>query len=397
MTEKNIEAQVRNLLSKNTRQTEGYQYTIPSKDTYPYQWLWDSCFHAIIYSSYDIPRAKDEIRALLSAALPNGLVPHMIYWERGPRINIDWGNGKKASTITQPPMIAYAIWRIYEKEPDQDFLKETYASLFHFYKYLLTDRDPHERRLIGLINPDESGEDNSPRFDELLDLPPIHEFSENLKRRIALVNENKKCNFDAPFCMKNVFWVKDVPFNAIMVENLHALARIAEKIGRSYDAQYFAKMADEVKKSMRELMLENGLYYSTFGDDYRKIRVETWATFSPLFAKIPSQIEAERLVKDELTNPEKYWDTYPITTVSKKDPSFSLTDMWRGPTWISINWFLYRGLMRYGFTNVAEKIREGSMALIEKSGFREYYHPHTGEGLGAHEFTWGGLVLDMRP
>lgn len=33
--------------------------------------------------------------------------------------------------------------------------------------------------------------------------------------------------------------------------------------------------------------------------------------------------------------------------------------------------------------------------LIGKSGFREYYNPFTGEGYGAHDFTWSGLVADM--
>jgi hypothetical protein len=33
--------------------------------------------------------------------------------------------------------------------------------------------------------------------------------------------------------------------------------------------------------------------------------------------------------------------------------------------------------------------------LIDVSGFREYYNPHTGEGGGANEFCWPGLVLDM--
>jgi hypothetical protein len=33
--------------------------------------------------------------------------------------------------------------------------------------------------------------------------------------------------------------------------------------------------------------------------------------------------------------------------------------------------------------------------LVEKSGFREYYDPVTGEGHGAREFTWSGLLVDM--
>lgn len=66
-----------------------------------------------------------------------------------------------------------------------------------------------------------------------------------------------------------------------------------------------------------------------------------------------------------------------------------------GPTWIGVNWFVYKGLVNYGFNDIAERVKDSSLKLIKRSGFREYYHPHTGEGLGAPNFTWGGLVLDM--
>jgi hypothetical protein len=32
---------------------------------------------------------------------------------------------------------------------------------------------------------------------------------------------------------------------------------------------------------------------------------------------------------------------------------------------------------------------------ITRCGFREYYDPFTGEGHGAREFTWSGLLVDM--
>lgn len=66
-----------------------------------------------------------------------------------------------------------------------------------------------------------------------------------------------------------------------------------------------------------------------------------------------------------------------------------------GATWIGANWFIYKGLVRYGMVDEAKKIYNASRVLIEKSGFREYFHPETGEGIGAENFTWGGLVLDM--
>ena len=71
------------LFLKNKRKLGKYQYTVPSPDTYPYQWLWDSCFHAIILSHFNIRDAKAEILTLLSKQFDNGLIPHMIYWDKG--------------------------------------------------------------------------------------------------------------------------------------------------------------------------------------------------------------------------------------------------------------------------------------------------------------------------
>ena len=195
--------------------------------------------------------------------------------------------------------------------------------------------------------------------------------------------------------MKNFFWVKDVPFNAIMVENLQRLVYIAEKLERGYDAEYFSRKRDAMIKAMRALMFEDGFYWSTFGENYQKIKVKTWAIFAPLFAKLLSRDEAEILVKNHLTNPKEFWCPYPISTVSVNEPSFNPKDMWRGPVWLAVNWFVYQGLKNYGYNEEAAALKEKSLALIAKNGFREYFNPLTGEGLGARDFTWGGLLLDM--
>lgn len=395
LEDKETLSKIKALMANNSREEGSNLYTVPSPITYPYQWLWDSCFHSIIYSYFDLKKAKDEIHSLLSKQFPNGMVPHMIYWKRGPVIDIDWGSGKETSTITQPPMIAYSAWHIFKKDGDIEFLRSIYINLFHYYRYLINERDPHKRHLLGIINPDESGEDNSPRFDALLGLPPRHSIEENLNKRIELVKENIKCKFDAPFCMKNLFWVKDVPFNSIMVENLQCLVYIAEKIERGHDAKYFQDERGVMIKSMKELMVEDGLYWSTYGENYQKIKVKTWAIFMPLFARILSKEEAESLVRSYLLNSEEFWNKYGVATVSKKEISYNPSDMWRGPSWIAVNWFIYRGLLNYGLNDIAQKIKVSTVNLLAKQGFREYYNGETGDGLGAESFTWGGLVVDM--
>ncbi|MBI4036343.1 hypothetical protein HY386_00495 [Candidatus Daviesbacteria bacterium] len=392
-----IRKQILDLMLRNRKHCDGYQYTVPSTVTYPYQWLWDSCFHAIILSHLNIEDAQKELLSLVSKQFENGIISHIIYWENHHKTTfpkIDWGK-KGTSSITQPPLLALAAWLVFQKSNDKNFLKTIYPHLYHFYKYLLTERDPHEKHLVGIMNPDESGEDNSPRFDLPLGLPPTHSLKDNAKRRFKLVEQNIECNFDAPFCMRNFFWVKDVPFNSIMVENLSMLSQIAKELGFNDDSFYFKKEKERIIQAMRKLMFDQGIFYSTFGENYQKIKVKTWAIFAPLFAKIYTKNEARELIYKHLLNPKEFWAKYPIPSVSLDEPSFNAKGFWRGSVWMAINWFVYKGLKNYGFDDIAEKILQISLTLIQKSGFREQFNPLTGGGLGAKNFTWGALVLDM--
>jgi hypothetical protein len=51
--------------------------------------------------------------------------------------------------------------------------------------------------------------------------------------------------------------------------------------------------------------------------------------------------------------------------------------------------------MERGFVKEAADMANTVKELISKGGFREYYNPFTGEGYGAQDFTWSGLVVDM--
>lgn len=382
------------ILKKNRREKDGFQYTVPSPMTYPYQWLWDSCFHAIVLSHINIEDAKKELLSLLSHQFENGMIPHMIYWEKNEVINFKWGK-EHTSSITQPPMVALAAWEIFSKDKDTAFLKSIYSNLYHFYNYLLSERDPRHHHLASIINPDESGEDNSPRFDALLGLPIKQTIKESLEARLILVEKLKSCDFDAPFCMKHFFWAKDVPFNAILIKNLYALSQIAEVLGYKEDSIRYEEESLHITKAMRTLMMEDGLFWPTYGENYAKLKVKTWALFAPLFAGVLTKEEAQTLVREYLLNPSEFKAEFMVPSVSKNDPAYDPNGFWRGSTWIAINWFIRRGLLNYDMKKEADMILESSVALIERSGFREYFNPDTGQGLGAEDFTWGTLIVDM--
>lgn len=399
----NIKDKTLAVMRKNRREKDGFQYTVPSADSYPYQWFWDSCFHAIILSHFNIEDAKKELRSLTSKQFENGLFPHVIYWEKHEVLPVNWGV-EGTSSLAQPPIIAYSVWQIFQKDKDRGFLTEMYPKLAKYYRHLLT-RDPRVHHLVGIINPDESGEDNSPRFDLALGLPPIHEIEENNRKRFELFDKNIECKFDAANCMSNFFWVKDVAFNSYLVENLAVLADIAHELNQEDDTAYFTGQVDLVKDAMRKLMYEDGIFWTTCGPDYEKVKIKTWAMFAPLVANIYTKEEAENLVRNHLKNGKEFRTKYLVPTVATNEESFNPNETkwgdpwqhpnWRGPIWMASNWFLYRALKNYNFEEEAEMIKKHSFELLEKSGFREYYHPETGIGMGAEGFTWGGLMVDM--
>ena len=76
--------EARALLQANTESAtlDGrvWRYSVPSRRSYPHQWLWDSCFHAIVWSLFDPVRGCDELRSLFRWQWPNGFVPHVVFW-----------------------------------------------------------------------------------------------------------------------------------------------------------------------------------------------------------------------------------------------------------------------------------------------------------------------------
>ena len=72
---------------------------------------------------------------------------------------------------------------------------------------------------------------------------------------------------------------------------------------------------------------------------------------------------------------------------------------WRGAAWVNTAWLLVAGAARARRTTTRPTGIAGSRCAdaVERSGFREYYHPRTGAGHGEHRFGWSTLLLDLPP
>ncbi|MDD5093893.1 MAG: trehalase-like protein, partial [Dehalococcoidia bacterium] len=140
-----------------------------------------------------------------------------------------------------------------------------------------------------------------------------------------------------------------------------------------------------------------GLYFDIDGVSGNLIREPSISALMPLTLNNVPHKDYEALVS-HLTNPDEFGLRFPIPSVPKNSSFFSPGSgryLWRGPTWINTNWLISEGLKRHGHGKLADGISQASKYLAERSGFREYYNPLTGEGGGEKDFSWSSLAAVM--
>ncbi len=375
---------------------DGYRYTRPAPMTYEQQWLWDSCFHAIVNTHLDPNLAQDEIEALLSRPVADGpdqgMLPHMIYWSGGGTEL--WGREDR-STITQPPVVAYAVERVYAVTGDTDFVRRVYPILKAYQAWWARRRDPDGDGLVTVIHPWEAGWDASPAWDALLGLRSPSDI-ESRAARMALVPRLAALDYDAIRVQQaGLFNVETADLNAIYLQSLHAMTRLAELVA-PHDVAELRAAADKTARAIQTKLWDEtqGVYVDLAGAEEAPLPVRTAGTFVPLFAGIPTADQAARLVA-RLTDPGEFWPAYPVPSVAITEPEFAPDRYWRGPTWPHLNWMIALGLRRYGYADLAADLTTRTLALVERHGFWEYYNPLTGAGLGAHPQSWTTLIVDM--
>jgi glycogen debranching enzyme len=97
-----------------------------------------------------------------------------------------------------------------------------------------------------------------------------------------------------------------------------------------------------------------------------------------------------------LTNPHEFWPRYPVPSVALDDPTYNPSQMWRGPTWVNVNYLLIEGLQRSGYPDVARNLRRSTLQMVcRQDDIYEYYHPETGErpAEAASAFGWSSAIL----
>ncbi len=339
-------------------------------------WSWDSWKHAAGLSYYNPELAKKQMKLMFEFQNEDGFVADCVFRDT----TIEKHNYRD----TKPPLSAWAVTKIYEKDKDLAFIEYMYPKLKKYHEWWYLKRDHDQDGLCEYGSTDgsliaakwESGMDNAIRFDD----------SKILK------------NSEGAYSIDQ----ESVDLNAYLYAEKLYLSTLAEALQHQEDASRYTEEAAHLKSRIQSQFYdkEDGWFYDTNLDGDKFIKGEGSEGWTALWAKAASQEQAGA-VKNKMMNPKKFYTKVPFQTMSADHEKFNpLKGYWRGPNWLDQAYFGVKGLRNYDFIEDANKatiqILEGAEGVLGKGkSIRENYHPITGGGLNAQNFSWSAAHIIM--
>ncbi len=359
-------------------------YISPTRLHYAGEWWWDDAYHmaALRHGRWG-RRVYDLMANFLPYQRKNGGFPGSLqcyqlecHPDRKP------ANGKPEDA--QPPVIGFTLQVMKEKPgwPTGKKLSDLYDMLIRHAKYhYRPERDVNRNGLTHYHHGLHSGADQSPRWD-------------SQKLRPERTTDYLKPT--EPVCM-----------NVWMSLLWQTLGEMAALLGKKKEAASHHRRSKQVFDLIEEKMWDarRGIYFDLDATDGRKIRVLTPFSFMPMLSPLADPGRVSRMVESHLLNPKEFWCRYPLPSVALNEPTFDPHDMWRGPTWVNLNWLVISGLKRQGYDELARELAYRTVEMVGpryRRGRRirspriwEWYHPLTGEAKGNCQYSWSALVIDL--
>lgn len=344
---------------------------------------WDTYFAAYMYSFDNKELAYANAIAISKDISKNGFIP-----------NYASGSGTSEDR-SEPPVGSYIVWKIYEKYKERWFLSEVFNDLLSWNRwwnnyrqedgYLCWGSDPYKsqkRRLSKEIGKKqaakwESGLDNSPMYD------------------------------NAPFSTaKHRLMLADVGLISLYICDCQYLSKIAHVLGEEDVKTELDKRAERYSKKLESLYDKKAgifLNKNLVTGKYSKRLSPT--LFYPLLTGVPTQRQADIMIKKHFYNPKEFWGKWILPSISRNDSAFKDNNYWRGRIWAPLNFLVYCGLKNYSLPKARKDLVQKSKKLILKSWLSEHhiyenYNSVTGVGGDVKSsdkfYIWGGLLAFMK-
>jgi len=341
---------------------------------------WDTFFASTMASVGDRDLAYADTIETLREATTEGFVP-----------NYARGGNWKSFDRSEPPVGSITVLGLYQKYGDVWFLNDTFPALLRWNRwwdqhrsvdgYMAWGSDGQnppgnlDDNSIGTLKGAvlESGLDNSPMYDGASYDPRTH-----------------------------LMQMADVGLMSLYIADCDALATVADALHRSAEAtelrarrrQYGAKL-QSLWSPEAGIFLNKDLSTGRFGTRLSP------TNFYPMLARAATPAQAQEMIRKHLRNPEEFWGTWVLPSISFNDPAFKDQDYWRGRIWGPMNYLVYLGLQNYVDPETREQLASKSYALFLKE-WRDQGHVHenynTILGSGDDVFNsdrfyhWGALL-----
>lgn len=333
--------------TKSPRGQIGRHSVFPSRGKYCAHYLWDSCFTNLGVAKFNERLAGDFLVALCESQEPDGKIPQFVCatWNRPGE--------------SQPPLIAWSAWELYERYGNKELLRSVYDPVCRMVEWWFRQRDEDGDGVVEYRHALESGWDDSPRFD---------------KGRIAAVD-----------------------LNAFLNREMRLLARMAPELARDMEAPVWEDRASMHAKRMYARLFdpEDRVFYDRLVEDDRLHRVLTPACFTPLWTGVAVPREyAQEMIARYLISPRTFFGARPFPVVAYNDPNYRPDSWWRGPIWPNIAWIMSEVLRVYGYEREhKEAVRRLLDLMVSHDELNELYNSATGEPLGADGLCWTCAVF----
>jgi hypothetical protein len=317
-----------------------------------------------------------------------------------------------------------------------------------YHTWLLTERDPKKEKLAVCLHPWETGMDNSPAFESLVDATHSYLEGSNLSidsfgradtQHVAARQRPTDRDYYAYFGLvalfkkhsykqgeiigESPFLLQDVLFNTVLAASLGATARLMEalagrdevSIGQGTElrrrAQASRAEGEAVAGAIRGKMWhdKDGLYYGYDLRSGRQLSRATVASLVPLLGGIATTEQAERLVV-HLRDEAGFATPVPVPSTPANSLAFDRQRYWSGPSWPVTNWLLVEGLrdrqpelaetlriatldmIKEGVT--LDDVRVRAIRLMERNSVRDEFTTPSGNQY-AHGWLWDSAIVAM--
>ncbi len=333
-------------LAKAPGNLEGFISAFPNRGGYPTHFMWDSCFQNLAYEIMNTSIARDSLLLLAKNIRSDGKIPQFLC--------STWGRPHDA----QPALLGWAAKRYYEKTKDLDFVKEIFKPLEKNNKWWLTQRMTRFG-IIKCADGLETGQDNSPRFD----------------------NGS----------------VLAVDMNSYLLNQIKVTSEFAAILGFSENAGYWKRQAEKLNGNMIKYLYDKNknMFFDADAETGEKQSLLTSSGFIPLWAGITLPKEkAKEMIKNYLLNENYFYGNIPFPSVAYTENVYDCADWWRGPTWMPEAWLMLEVLKNYGFNEEYENSVKRLFDILIKDGkLHELFNSQTGEGMGFIEQSWTAAIF----